>query len=34
MIGILAERKLLHGHDTTDLDADALPNWQLGVTAA
>ena len=34
MIGILAERKLLRGHAATDLDADALPNWQLGVTAA
>ena len=34
MIGILAERKLLRGVSTTDLDADALPNWQLGLTAA
>jgi len=34
MIGILAERKLFHGHDGTGLDADALPNWPLGVTAA
>jgi hypothetical protein len=34
MIGILAERKLLRGIDTTDFDADALANWQLGATAA
>lgn len=29
MIGILAERKLLHRSGTDDLDADARPNWQL-----
>jgi N6-L-threonylcarbamoyladenine synthase len=34
MIGILAEQKMLRGHRATDLDAEALPNWQLSATAA
>ena len=40
MIGTLAERKLQLGGansvepSLTDLDADALPNWQLAATAA
>jgi N6-L-threonylcarbamoyladenine synthase len=32
MIGIVAERKLLRGHDATEFDADALPGWELGAT--
>lgn len=30
MIGILAERKLMHGAEATPLDADIRPNWELG----
>jgi N6-L-threonylcarbamoyladenine synthase len=30
MIGILAERKLLHGVPPTPLDADIRPSWRLG----
>lgn len=30
MIGILAERKLMHGTEPTPLDADIRPNWELG----
>jgi len=29
MIGLLAERKLLHNVAPTDLDAEILPNWVL-----
>ncbi len=29
MVGLLAERKLLHGVPTTDLDAEILPGWAL-----
>jgi len=29
IIGILAERKLAHGHPVTSLDAEILPNWTL-----
>ncbi len=29
MIGILAERKALHGASPTPLDVDILPNWEL-----
>ena len=29
MIGVLAERKLLHGARQTSLDADILPGWTL-----
>jgi N6-L-threonylcarbamoyladenine synthase len=29
MIGLLAERKLLHGAGQTSLDADILPGWTL-----
>jgi N6-L-threonylcarbamoyladenine synthase len=30
MIGMLAERKLLHGTGETSVDADILPGWELG----
>jgi len=32
MIGLLAERKLLHQVGETSLDADILPGWMLGTT--
>jgi len=32
MIGLLAERKLLHQAAETSLDADILPGWMLGTT--
>jgi len=32
MIGLLAERKLLHQTGDTSLDADILPGWMLGTT--
>jgi N6-L-threonylcarbamoyladenine synthase len=34
MIGILAERKLLQGRASADLDEDILPNWPLAATAS
>jgi N6-L-threonylcarbamoyladenine synthase len=33
MIGILAERKLLQGRTSADLDEDILPNWPLAALA-
>jgi tRNA N6-adenosine threonylcarbamoyltransferase len=30
MIGVLAERKLLHGQPATSLEAEIAPNWPLG----
>jgi N6-L-threonylcarbamoyladenine synthase len=33
MIGVLAERKWMHGESITDLDADIIPGWRLGQAA-
>jgi N6-L-threonylcarbamoyladenine synthase len=29
MIGVVAERKLMHGADATPFDAEILPHWSL-----
>jgi N6-L-threonylcarbamoyladenine synthase len=34
MIGILAERKIVHGQPPSQWDSDIIPNWNLGVLSS